>query len=81
MAALQSGYINAHDAEEALRPAIGAAGIAAPYWPPGERLGIPVQAEDVETKAQAAVEALVSSLTGLKPSELLIFSRVVDAKE
>jgi len=32
MAALQSGYINAHDAEEALRPAIGAAGIAAPYW-------------------------------------------------
>ena len=47
----------------------------------GERLGIPVQAEDVETKAQAAVEALVSSLTGLKPSELLIFSRVVDAKE
>jgi len=47
----------------------------------GERLGIPVQAEDIETKAQATVEALVSSPTGLKPSELLIFSRVVDAKE
>ena len=64
MAALQSGYINAHDAEEALRPAIGAAGIAAPYWPPGERLGIPVQAEGIKAKAQAIVEACASSLTG-----------------
>ena len=67
-----------------MRPVVGDAPAAAMVRTAllsGERLGIPVQAEDVETKAQAAVEALVSSLTGLKPSELLIFSRVVDAKE
>ena len=80
MAALQSGYINAHDAEEALRPAIGAAGIAAPYWPPGERLGIPVQAEGIKAKAQAIVDSICFEPDRSPPSELLIFSCVVEQR-
>jgi len=81
MAALQSGYIKCRAYGRALRPAIGDAAMVRTVLALGESLGSLVPTEGIEIEAQAMVDAFCLESDSSKPSEFLIFTCVVDAKD